>query len=453
MKKIFLLTFILYTVLSCKEFLDVKPDSKMATITSTGDLWAILDNELIFNSVSLLGEDLSDNYYMKDQTWSSITNENVRNKYTWSNTENDDIGWATLYNKIYHANVVLEGVKKIRSEISEKEYKEITGTALYYRSLFFYEVLSIYSLPYHVGISSQGLGIPMRTTADINKIFARVSIEESIDLIIHDLLSCVDYLPLRTTTLTRPSRLAVWSLLARVYFDIGSYENSFDFSKKVLDIKDDLLDYNLIDCSVDIPFELFNEEVIHLTYNYSSLLTQNRSVVDSNLMISYARGDRRKSCFFKQNNNGDPVFKGSYMKDASTQFTGSTTAELYLIFIESSIRTDREKGARGRLETFLTNRYKEGTAPFVSEVKENLMELILNERRKELLFRNRRWMDIRRLNLEGKEIILQRKINDKVIQLLPNDFKYAVLIPLEAIVLGALQQNEREQLPTNQIMK
>lgn len=444
MKKILLLTLLLHTVLSCKDFLDVKPDSKMATITSSGDLWAILDNELIFNSVSLLGEDLSDNYYMKEQTWSSTTNENVRNKYTWSNTENDDIGWATIYNKIYHANVVLEGARKISSKIPEKEYREIMGTALYYRSLFFYEVLSIYSLPYHVDSGSQELGIPLRTTADINKTFPRASIVESIDLIVNDLQTCIDYLPLQTASLTRPSRLAVWSLLARVFFDIGNYQNSFDFSKKALDIKDNLLDYNLIDCNLDAPFELFNEEVIHLTYNYSSLLTQNRSVVDSNLMSSYVNGDRRKKCFFTKNNEDDPVFKGSYMQNANTQFTGSTTGELYLIFIESAIRTDRIEEARDRLEVFLSNRYEKGTAPFVKNEKEDLIGLVLNERRKELLFRNRRWMDIKRLNLEGESIILKRKLNEETFELLPNSLEYAVLIPLEAIELGGIQQNKRK---------
>jgi len=430
-------------LVSCNNFLDIKPDSKMAIIESKQDLWTLLDNELVFNSVSVLGEDLADNYYVSDQTWNSSANQAVRNKYVWNSTENDDIGWSVLYSKVYNANVVLEGTETIKREIPENDYREIMGTALFYRSLFFYELLSVYAMPYKIGATDSYLGIPLRTTADINQNFQRSTVKESLDLILRDMEMAGNYLKESSGSITRPSRLAVWSQMARIYLDIADYDHAMEYAGKVLDLADELLDYNLIDQDQKVPFDHSNREVLHLTYGYSSFLTQSRGIVDSTLYKSYAVGDRRKGSFFTTGKGGTTIFKGSYTQGAGTHFTGTTTAEMYLVFIESAIKKNRLDLAQERLLFYLGHRYASGSAPSVDGNRETLLKLVHAERRKELVFRNRRWNDVKRFNLEGEDILLRRSLNGKSFEIPANSNRYAMLIPIEVIKLGGIIQNDR----------
>jgi starch-binding outer membrane protein, SusD/RagB family len=67
--------------------------------------------------------------------------------------------------------------------------------------------------------------------------------------------------------------------------------------------------------------------------------------------------------------------------------------------------------------------------------------MILLERRKELLMRGLRWMDIKRLNKENRNLVLKRIAGSQVFMLLPNDKYYALPLPTDIILNSNLQQN------------
>jgi hypothetical protein len=71
------------------------------------------------------------------------------------------------------------------------------------------------------------------------------------------------------------------------------------------------------------------------------------------------------------------------------------------------------------------------------------LALIITERRKELLFRGLRWMDIKRLNKEGANIILTRVVNNTTYKLMPNEKRYALPIPEYTISISGMPQNPR----------
>ena len=75
--------------------------------------------------------------------------------------------------------------------------------------------------------------------------------------------------------------------------------------------------------------------------------------------------------------------------------------------------------------------------------KDELLDVILQERRKELVFRGLRWIDIRRLNSEGiQSITLKRVLGDSVYsfasEMVPT---YTFKIPTEVIDLSGIAQN------------
>ncbi len=96
------------------------------------------------------------------------------------------------------------------------------------------------------------------------------------------------------------------------------------------------------------------------------------------------------------------------------------------------------------LNTLLIKRWAAGTfIPVTADNVEEALSIILAERRKELVFRGRRWLDIKRLNKEGKNIVLMRNIHGKTYTILPNDLRYALAIPETVIQLSGMQQNPR----------
>jgi hypothetical protein len=94
------------------------------------------------------------------------------------------------------------------------------------------------------------------------------------------------------------------------------------------------------------------------------------------------------------------------------------------------------------LNQLLEKRYQSGTfVPIVYQNPQMLLDTILAERQKELIFRGERWADIKRLNLEGRNILLRRFVNNEWIQLEPNSPRYAAPIPEKVIDLSGMQQN------------
>lgn len=73
-----------------------------------------------------------------------------------------------------------------------------------------------------------------------------------------------------------------------------------------------------------------------------------------------------------------------------------------------------------------------------------MLQWILTERRKELLFRDLRWMDLKRLNKEpAYETMLIRTFNGVTYTLKPNDPRYALPLPRNVINLTGMSQNPR----------
>ena len=154
---------------------------------------------------------------------------------------------------------------------------------------------------------------------------------------------------------------------------------------------------------------------------------------------TYQTNDLRKDLFFS-NEESLILFRGSY--DANiTLFAGIATDELYLIKAECEARNNREEQALSTLNSLLETRWTTGTfVPYTQS--ENALEDILKERRKSLLFRGLRWMDLKRLNMENEHTtILERNLLGESYQLDPNSPKYAFPIPDDVISLSGIQQN------------
>ncbi|MGO1817935.1 MAG: RagB/SusD family nutrient uptake outer membrane protein, partial [Sphingobacterium sp.] len=111
-------------------------------------------------------------------------------------------------------------------------------------------------------------------------------------------------------------------------------------------------------------------------------------------------------------------------------FNGISNNELYLIRAECAARLEDFRNARSDINKLLKNRYLVDTFDGIEVEDSDLLAFILEERRKELVGRDIRWGDLKRLNLEPKFAkTLVREINGQKFTLPPNDPRYAFPFP------------------------
>lgn len=435
---------------SCSDaWLDEKPSKSLVIPTRIEDLQAILDNTDRFNlGHAIYGEASSDNYLVTQDAWSAAP-ELLRNSYIWAKelyggtTTNED--WSKPYVRILHANIVLQGVDEIESSSGvTPASREIRGSALFMRALDYYNLSQIFCKPYIEATASSDLGLPLRLDPDINKQYKRSSLKEVYDLVLTDLENAVSLLPENTLYKTRPSRCATYALLSRIYLSMRKYEEALINSEKALAMYDILLDYNEINPNVMYPLERFNDEVIfHYELSLASFLIQTRFNVDTVLYDLFEGDDLRKQIFF--NTVGQEIkYKGSY-SGGYPFFGGLATDELYLTQAECQARLGSIDDAHTTISTLLEHRYRTGTYadPAVTDAN-SLLDYILQERRKELIFRGLRWTDLRRLNQEPTHATtLTRIMNGETYHLEPNSPEYVLTIPPDEMALSDLEQNSR----------
>lgn len=463
--KWFIILFGTIFLVSCskKEFLDTKPDQSLVVPKSLDDLQAILNNEAQMNGfpggqglVPHLGETGADNYFLLDETYNgTITDPLFKSIYRWDKDlvfSEQLFDWNRPYLCVLYSNIVLDAIK--HGDFGEQDHTrsvQIMSAAKFYRAHAYYQLAQVFAPPYDPLKAANTLGLPLRMTADINEKLSRATLESTYQLIINDLLESVDGLPIAVDFKTKPTRQAAYALLARVYLTMMEYEKALHFSEACLEVQNDLFDYNRLNATASFPFlnSGIEEEIIFS----STMIGQNnqipinvfRAKIDNDLYDSYQNGDLRKMAFFIGAAPSGFRFRGSYHGHAHN-FAGIAVDEVYLIKAECLARAGQFEGAMKNVELLLKRRWDNDVQfPVLQATNgEDALRIVLEERRKQLIFRGIRWSDIRRLNVGGLEITLKRDLNGETIELPPNDPRYTYPIP--EIVMGfnnGYEQNVR----------
>ncbi len=126
-------------------------------------------------------------------------------------------------------------------------------------------------------------------------------------------------------------------------------------------------------------------------------------------------------------------------------FSGLATDEMFLIKAECLARKGRITESMDLLNGLLIRRWNKTKVyvPYIATGSADALRIVLLERRKELMMRGLRWMDVKRLNKEGANITFTRTLNGKLYQLSPNDLRFALPIPEDVISLSGMEQNKR----------
>lgn len=434
---------------SCKKYLSKSPNNHFTIPSTLEDFQQLLDNEgkiTQYTSPSL-GDIGSDVFFLTYENWRAQFTY-IQNSYLWAKDIFEgqiSYDWNNMYQAVYYANVVLDGLKNVNVSASNRaEFNQVRGTALFYRAFTFYNIEETFGQPYRPKSIQTDLGIPLRLSSKPGKNPPRSTVKEVYNQIIKDLLSAKELLPntIDFTAPNRPSKVVAYACLARVYLTQQDYQKALDYADSSLAIYSTLVDYNTIDPTPTFPLSTIDEVMYDCSTPRAASL--HRWTIDSTFYQSYCSNDLRKNLFFTDDLN-QIAFVGTYTKDGSNGFNGFATDEMYLIKAECEIRLGNVHTGMKYLNKLLQKRWRTGTfEPYTATNKKDALEIVLLERRKELLFRGLRWADLRRLNQDPETAVtINRRLNGETYTLPPNDPRYAYPIPPEEISLTGVQQNKR----------
>jgi hypothetical protein len=442
--------------LACKkEWLEAKSDKKQAVPATVKDFQAMLDEPSMNTIGSYLSEIATDGHYYTEADFIGMlpANPELQNAYTWTaitpyetmagNSYVYKNQYTGSYNYILSMNIILDELKKSKDQ-DRNGLEQVKAQALFNRARLYYELTQIFAPQFKIATATNELGLALRLSSDVTERSVRSTLKQTYYQIISDLMAAKDVLPNHPDFITRASKSSTLGLLAKVYLSMGDYPNAFNYANEYLKIKNTLLNYSTLSTSAN--FIGVNQEIAFLVYTSSTFLTT-QYFVDQNLFDSYDANDLRKQVFFRVAPAGI-TFKGTYGNSVSNIFKGISTDEMYLIRAEGYARVGNLSAAMKDLNDLLRTRYaknSDGTTKYVDQTAANELDAltkIFAERKKQLILRNVRWTDLRRLNQDSRFVVtLTRTIGAQTYTLEPNSYRYTFPFPIDIIRASGMPQN------------
>jgi len=435
---------------SCKKFLDKKPDQTLSVPVTLSEAKNLLNFYISINCQSPdMNMESDDDFYMTDALFNSST-QAIKATYTWQKDIDENFSWESMYRVVLSTNVALELTQKIPPSLqNQTEWNTVKGMALFHRSYAFYQLAQSYAAPYNEATAAALPGIPLRFFSDLNTPVHRGTLEQTYKQVLADLQTAVPLLPPTSIPLSIPSKAAAYAMLARVYHSMEKYPQALLYSDSSLQLNNSLINYNSLSTSAAAPFTQFNSEVIFAaTLAGLARFSVNNLLVDSVLYRSYHPDDLRRGLFFKDLSPQPGYgFKGNYEGNTYGQlFTGLAVDEMYLIKAECQTRLTSPALSMETLNALLLTRWRTGTfVAYTASNSQQALDIVLMERRKELLGRGLRWQDLRRYNQHpSTAVTLRRVIQGNIYQLPPGHPNYTFCIPQLVINESGISQNTRQ---------
>ncbi len=338
--------------------------------------------------------------------------------------------WSRLYSDINRANMVLYYIDDV--EGSDAIINKAKGEAYAHRGWRYFDLLKVYARPYMYQtplVQGEPLGVIYKTDPflgiDESSFQQRGTVDEGYQLVLDDFYNALEYLPLEDGKPYHFTGVSILAALARVYLYMGDWENAADYAESVINDYSFELAENFEDNFIPQPG---HESILELAYARS--YTPNRfnptggyAYMDAetgegygdvilrhdliNLLEDYReKGDQRSEMFIYSNKAGQDVAyqtkytgrHGSYYQDDIKMIR---LAEMYLIAAEAYAEMENFPQSRHFLEELRKKRMNEEYAEIDLNTKEELIDLVLTERRVEFFSeQSHRWFDLRRRGMD-----------------------------------------------------
>ncbi|ATL48874.1 RagB/SusD family nutrient uptake outer membrane protein [Chitinophaga caeni] len=469
MRKIFIPIYIIIIscgIVSCDKFLDVKP--KGYTIPQFYEDYAKLMNNMDLVRVSaaypnyitddVRAGDIGDP--SKSANWNLLADYK---KYLYK-FENgavflpgvSDPLWEPAYSHIYTYNIIINNIMDV-PDATDDEKKALRAEALVGRALEYLLLVNAYANHYDPQTADKDLGVPLVLSEDINAKYKRNTVAEVYALIKNDLEEGLADLPTQPKNIFRPSKSVGYAFLGRMYLYMGNYAEALKNAKSALELNSSLLDYKLYtnkegvtfgrvclaaDNTVRFPNPELSDESIWVKFGSSRSSSVNAEVyVSDDLLNIFSTDlpsgaiDKRRQLFYcdgySKFSSRTVLFPGKVLYAPYVDFNlALSTPELYLVAAECEARVGDKDKAINYVNSLRDYRI-ENNQPLMAANKEQALDIVLRERRREFCFVGcTRLIDLKRLNRESRYAKDITHTTDGENYTLPaNDQRYILPVP------------------------
>jgi tetratricopeptide (TPR) repeat protein len=245
-----ILICILILSVGCSDFLQLDPQGELTQATfpvtpqdalqATNAVYVAVRNWYYNSGGYPILDIMSDDAYKGSNTNDQLSTVGAYDNFTFNSTGDGlDRWWATLYQGIKWANVVIEKVPGISMDANLNN--RYLGEARFLRGLFYFDLVRAWG------------GVPEVTSSNPELHMERASSEEIYSLIISDLLFAEANLPkkseLTSTDKGRATSGAAQALLAKVYLFQKDFTNAEAYALKVISSNEYSLEPRFIDAN------------------------------------------------------------------------------------------------------------------------------------------------------------------------------------------------------------
>ncbi|OKL38971.1 hypothetical protein A3841_03215 [Pontibacter flavimaris] len=406
---------------SCEDsFLEKEPYASVpigSAITTEQEMQAAMNGvyasmrtfETFGRNIPVLGDLLADNTYIAPTNSGRYLNQNTF-ALTASSAEPTEM-WNNLYETILRANIV------INAELPEADAEvvsQLKGEAYAVRALAYHELVKFFAKPYTV--DPNAAGVPIVTEFDQNAEPARNTVAEVYSQIIADYTKAFEMMEAGASDASYMSKYAARALQARAYLFMGDYENAKTAAQDVVDnggyelvSAANFVDYwqnpvpvsNQVETIFEISIDAIDNNGSNALANIYDQGGYGDILATTDLYNTYTEDDVRLGVILVGERGGvNPAYivnKYSNRTNPSDKDDIKVIryAEVLLILAEAQARTGDDASALETLNMLVAER---GVEAYTSTGGQ-LVEDILEERRKELAFEGHRYHTLTRLNL------------------------------------------------------
>ncbi|WP_461533686.1 RagB/SusD family nutrient uptake outer membrane protein [Sinomicrobium sp.] len=363
-----------------------------------------------------------------------------------------DQAWKNFYEAIYYANVVVENIDAAEGGEAAKNY--LKGEAMVLRAFAYFKLVNLYAKPYDAGTAASDPGVPLKLDPAVQaSSYTRNSVQEVYDQIDIDLTEGIRLMEendQRVQSKYKLTPIAANLLASRVALYKKDYEKTIEYATKVVD--GNSLIFDISGTTIDEAQTIWgygqgthylnpeNNNVLFVYGSneyYSYVYYPGALGVSDDLIDTFEPGDLRLYYFtwikgpqgrvyFKNrpfpNRTGEPV-RGFRVEEAYLNRAEAYAESGMLQEGLDDINYIRSFKFDAQFDPGNGDYYKYTLSDYSGQ--EEVVDVVREERRRELFGEFHRWYDLRRYGMPE----IRHQYNEETYILLEKDPRYILQIP------------------------
>ena len=403
---------------SCDEYLDIEPKGQV-----------ILKNVEEYKGILNDAKFLHGDYFMNvtvatDEFWPFNEQDIIDNKdivttanFLWDESADrvsntfSDLFYDKSYERISRYNIILQEV--LDAEGSTEEKKEVYAMAKILRAFNHFMLVNTYAKQYTAATAASDNGILLVKKFDMEQTLTQSTVQEAYDFILQDINEALPDLQTVTDSPMFPGKSFGYALLAKVHLFKGNFQAALETSDKSLTINNyifDMVDWHFQGMpSFPVPSNPAVEfDTPENLYYGGGQWGRPAGTIGQTAIDRFGpneglgSGDIRLDDFYaKPWWMPDPKVSLWFARDYYYNTAGIKSTEVYLMKAECLARTGNVSGAIDIVNALRVKRVLPDVyVDLVAGSEKEAIEIIIDERARELMGTSNRLWDMRRLNVD-----------------------------------------------------